>query len=115
MNGIYEFRMNPLLWGMARMSRKLKSFRLAPHVAGAVERAAQDLGKSEGEIIDYCVAKSIASVVQDEIKASSLVVDEGALAAFKSALTAFKAAQDAPGYKSRHVQPRGPRRKPKKA
>lgn len=113
MNALYQFQMNPILWGMARLSRKIKSFRLAPHIAAAVERAAQDLGKSEGEIVDYCVAKSISSVVEDEIKSSSMLVDEGALKAFTSALAAFKTSQDASGYKSRHVQPGKPGRKKK--
>lgn len=106
MNAIYQFQMNPIMWGMARMSRKIKSFRLAPHVAAAVERAAMDLGKSEGEIIDYCVARSISGVVEQEIKENSVLVDEGALKAFKAALRAFKAVHNAPGYKKRNAKPR---------
>lgn len=111
MNALYTINTSPMLWGMAKLSKKLKAFRLQPQVALAVERAAEDLGKSQADIIEFCVAKSIAEVVNDQLRLNSNIVDESAFAAFKESLTAWHAFQKAESDKFAKAKPRRKRGK----
>jgi len=107
---IYLPSFMPQMFGMAKLSRKLKSFRLSPEVAAAVERVAKDANASEGEVIDLCVMNSLESVVS-ELTASSPVLNDSAMDRFSSLLHSWKASLQTKSNKVSYRHARGKRRK----